>query len=90
MKKNKRREQMVWYVFLLPTIIGFFLFMLYPVLESFRLSFFKSNGTLESWVGFKNYIYVVKNAGFWQAVSNTFYIAFFVLLISLTAVQLTK
>lgn len=83
MKKKNRREQLVWYLFLLPTIIGFVLFMLYPVLESFRLSFFKSNGTMESWAGLGNYIYVVKNEGFWKAVSNTFYIGFFVLLISI-------
>lgn len=83
MKKKNRREQLVWYLFLLPTILGFILFMLYPVLESFRLSFFKSNGTIESWAGLGNYIYVVKNAGFWKAVTNTIYIAFFVLLISI-------
>ncbi|WP_212693390.1 carbohydrate ABC transporter permease [Vallitalea guaymasensis] len=83
MKKKNKNTQLVWYLFLLPSFLGLALFMAYPVMESFRLSFFRSNGTIEKWAGIDNYIYVFKNAGFWQAVRNTFYIGFFQLLISI-------
>lgn len=31
-----------WYLFLAPVLLGILLFMVYPVVESFRLSFMKS------------------------------------------------
>lgn len=73
----------VWYFFLLPTILGIVLFMLYPVLESFRLSFFKSNGTIESFNGIKNYVYILGNSDFRKALFNTFFINFFQLLVTI-------
>ncbi len=82
--KNREGQgsSLVWYVFLLPTLLGMLLFMTYPVLESLRLSFFKSNGTIESWVGFRNYIRIFTSPTFWRAVYSTFYIGFFKMLIS--------
>lgn len=82
-KKSLKGNDWRWYLFLVPTLLGLILFTLYPILESFRLSFFKSNGTMESFVGLKNYIYVFKNELFWKAVWNTFYISFFQLAITI-------
>jgi len=78
-----RNSQAVWYLFLLPSLLGIILFMLYPVFESFRLSFFSSNGTLEKYVGLSNYKFILSLDVFWKAVFNTFYIAFFQLLITI-------
>ncbi len=83
MKKKSKKMGWVWYLFLLPTFLGLVLFLAYPALESFRLSFFRSNGTIERWAGIDNYAYVLRNSGFWQAVGNTFYIGFFSLLVSI-------
>lgn len=80
-KRSKREHYLVWYFFLLPTILGIVLFMLYPVLDSFRLSFFKSNGTLETFNGLKNYAYILRNSDFRKALFNTFFINFFQLLV---------
>ncbi|WP_328802851.1 carbohydrate ABC transporter permease [Saccharibacillus alkalitolerans] len=69
----------VWFIFLLPTLLGIALFTVYPMIESFRLSFTK--GAQEQYVGFENYRHVLGSGSFHQALFNTFYIAFFQLLI---------
>jgi len=83
MVKKEIKSQVVWYLFLLPAIFGILLFMLYPVLESFRLSFHSSNGTIEEYVGLRNYENILTLNVFWKAVYNTFYITFFQLLITI-------
>lgn len=80
---RKRQNDLVGYLFLAPTLIGIALFMLYPIFEGFRLSFFKSNGTMESFVGLSNYEYILTNEVFGKAIFTTFLIAFFQLLISI-------
>jgi len=80
---RKRESQAIWYLFLLPTLLGVVCFMLYPIIESLRLSFFQSNGTIENWVGLRNYERVLSSATFWNAVYNTFYIGFFQILIAI-------
>ncbi|ONI38298.1 sugar ABC transporter permease [Candidatus Epulonipiscium fishelsonii] len=72
-----------WYIFLIPVLLGLIFFTIYPIIESFRLSFFKSNGITEEFVGLKNYNYIFSNELFWKATWNTFYITFFQLIISL-------
>lgn len=80
---SKRESTLVWYVLLAPTLIGIILFMLYPVVESFRLSFFKSNGTIETFNALKNYTYILSNTDFHKALFNTFFITFFQLLVAI-------
>ncbi len=82
-KKKNSGQDYIWYLFLLPTLIGVLLFMVYPVVESFRLSFFKSNGTIESFNGIKNYTYILSNDVFKKALFNTFFINFFQLLFTM-------
>ena len=79
---GKAKSEGIWYLFLLPTLIGILLFMMYPIIDSFRLSFFSSNGTIERFVGLKNYSFILKLDIFWKSVFNTFYISFFQLLIT--------
>jgi ABC-type sugar transport system permease subunit len=73
---------LVWYVFLLPTLLGMLLFMAYPVIDSLRLSFYKSNGAVETWTGLRNYVRIFSSATFWRAVYTTIYIGFFKMLIA--------
>jgi ABC-type sugar transport system permease subunit len=82
-KQHDRRKSYQWYLFLLPTLLGILLFMAYPVIESFRLSFFKSNGTIESFRGLANYRYVLQSSDFVLSVFNTVFITFFQLLVSI-------
>ena len=64
-------------VFLLPATIIYTLFMVYPLLDSMRLSFFTSSpGEPETFVGFQNYITLFTNdlwaPHFWNALKNNF------------------
>ncbi len=77
-----RRKNAVWYLFMLPSIVGIVLFMAYPIIEVVRLSFFKSNGTVETFNGLANFKYILGNEAFRKSIFNTFFITFFQLLIS--------
>ncbi|MDR2553573.1 MAG: sugar ABC transporter permease [Treponema sp.] len=57
----------------------------YPIVESFRLSFFRSNGTAESFRGLTNYAFIITSPIFGKAIFNTLFITFFQLLIAIPA-----
>ncbi|RKL65561.1 sugar ABC transporter permease [Salipaludibacillus neizhouensis] len=80
--KNKR-SQLVWYIFLIPSFLGILLFMVYPIFESLRLSFYQSNGTIENFNGLNNFKTVLTSGPFWNSVWNTFYIGIFQILITI-------
>ena len=80
---KQKRSSPVWLVFLLPTLLGVLLFMAYPIIEVFRLSFYQSNGTIETFKGISNYQYILGNDTFRTAIFNTFFITFFQLLIAI-------
>ncbi len=60
------------YFFLAPVIIVFLLFMIYPIIHSFILSFQKFEDGIYSFVGFGNYITLLQDPVFWNALKNTF------------------
>ena len=68
------RKYWVWYMFLLPGFTAFALFLAYPLAESFRLSFFKSNGFLEAFAGLDNFKEVMSSPVFGNSLYNTLYI----------------
>lgn len=82
-KRKKRRTKLTWYIFLLPSFLGILLFMVYPIFESFRLSFYQSNGTIETYTGLDNFQYILTSGVFWNSVWNTFYIGIFQILITI-------
>ncbi|MEA5574709.1 sugar ABC transporter permease [Calothrix sp. UHCC 0171] len=65
------------WIFLTPALILLGLFILFPIIYLFILSFtagsFTSVGTY--WVGLKNYTRLILNPDFWQVISNTLYFA---------------
>lgn len=83
LRTKKKKSSLTWYLFLAPTIIGMLLFIAYPMFESVRLSFYNSNGTIEEWVGLRNYERIIAGDAFWNSVYNTFYIGFFQLLFAI-------
>ncbi|WP_078433887.1 carbohydrate ABC transporter permease [Metabacillus halosaccharovorans] len=83
MKSKKRSSQWTWYIFLLPSFLGILLFMVYPIFESLRLSFYQSNGTIEHFIGLDNFKTVLTSGPFWNSVWNTFYIGIFQILITI-------
>ncbi len=77
----KAREKAVPYLFLLPFIVCYLVFFLYPAVFSFVLSFmkYKGYGEMRS-VGWQNYTKLLQYGTMWQCLGNTFlyFIASFV------------
>jgi multiple sugar transport system permease protein len=63
------------WIFLSPALILLGLFIIFPIIYLFILSFttgsFTSAGTY--WVGLKNYLRLILNPDFWQVIGNTLY-----------------
>jgi multiple sugar transport system permease protein len=73
---HEARTQRWGYFFVAPFVIVFCVFNLYPTINTFMLSFSnaaKFNLTGE-FVGFKNFIRLVTDQNFWNALANTFII----------------
>lgn len=70
---SKLWQDRLIYLFLLPTIILFGLFTLYPMIASFLLSFQDWNGFSReaTYVGLANYQEVIADPQFWLAFTNT-------------------
>lgn len=60
------------YLFLAPMILIFAVFMLYPVLHSLVLGFFRFDAGQYSFVGLGNYTTMLRDPVFWKALGNTF------------------
>jgi len=71
---HDRRNFRTGMLFLLPWIIGFLAFTLYPMAASFVYSFsiYHSRRPLE-WVGLQNYANLLTDDLFWKSLSNTLY-----------------
>ncbi|MBC1273418.1 carbohydrate ABC transporter permease [Listeria booriae] len=65
------------YVFILPSVLLFVVFILYPIISSFVLSFQTSNGGETSFAGLANYERLLHDEIFWKALKNTFIIFIF-------------
>ena len=78
------KQEYVWYLFLAPTIITIVLMTYVPLVKTLSLSMFTSrNGTYENFVGLLNYINILTDQHFWNALLNTLYIGLFVLLLNI-------
>jgi multiple sugar transport system permease protein len=85
-RKKWLKENLIGYTFILPWLIGFLAFILYPVLSSLYYSFTKYNivGT-PHWIGLKNYITIfTSDEKFWTSLKVTFYYVIFAVPLRLT------
>jgi multiple sugar transport system permease protein len=61
-------------LFISPWLIGFTVFLVYPIYYTIRMSFTKYSGFGEAkWIGLDNYRRMIHDDHFWTAVYNTFY-----------------
>ena len=68
------RNLLLGLLFISPWIIGFFLFLVYPVLSNFHLGMTQYSGFgAPEWIGFQNYAELFKDPLFWTSLYNTFY-----------------
>ena len=74
-KSLARRKTLVAYSFILPNLIGFFVFTFIPIVFSLLLSFCEwDSGNPIKFVGLKNFITMFTNdSSFWISLKNTMY-----------------
>lgn len=72
-RRKKWREGLIGYLFVLPSIIGFSIFVVYPLISSAYYSLTQWDGNTDPvFVGFKNYIYMfTKDPSFMPSVKAT-------------------
>ncbi|WP_310603380.1 carbohydrate ABC transporter permease [Anaerosporobacter sp.] len=72
-KVKWKKSDMIGWLVMLPTLILFAFFVWEPLVENIRLSLHSAVGyEIKSFVGFENYIKVLKNPTFAKAFKNTF------------------
>lgn len=68
---NERTNRIGWW-FIGLSIIGFVVFMLYPILNSVRLVFSSISGDSSTFVGFGNFVRLFHDSVFWSSLGNSF------------------
>ena len=71
--KLSKKTRFFPYAMLLPTLVIFAVFMIYPILYSFYLSFTEFTGGTYNFVGLRNYIELFHDPVFYKALFNTFF-----------------
>ena len=72
MNKQKGRGRFIFFC-LAPAVILFFIFMIIPTLNVFRMSLFERSAysPTETFVGLKNFVFLFQDASFLRAMQNT-------------------
>ena len=81
-KRSKYSDSVVGYAFISPQLLLFLIFIIYPLLEGIRLSFYEVTNTRKYWVGLGNYADILKSELFHKALWNTVLLVFWVTLFS--------
>ena len=78
---NQRRFNMTPWLFLLPALLMFALYVVYPIIQSISLSFYEWDGLGDKvWVGWNNYIELFDDDNFWTSLKNNIiWLIFFML-----------
>ncbi len=73
----RREESIAGYMFLLPNLIGFLVFMLFPILFAFYIMLTDwSLAKPPEFIGLKNFDTMVNDRLFWKSLVNSFYYTF--------------
>ena len=82
--KGKTTHTVVCYLMLLPVMLGFILFTVYPIVWSLKYTVYDYDGVDAYFVGLDNFIRVFTNdPSFWGSLGNTFILTFGKLIIEL-------
>lgn len=75
-KKDKKNTMLTIAVFLLPAIITYVVFILYPIFDTFVISLYRWNGIspTRTFVGMENYTTLLSESRFWFALRNNMYV----------------
>ena len=67
-RRDLRRSAIRPWLFIFPALLFLALYLVYPVIETLRLSLYDKFGM--NFVGFSNYAWALTDSGFWQAALN--------------------
>ncbi len=81
---RRNQNSITPYLFIAPQFLMFLVFYVYPIVEGLRLSFYQTTYKEEVFVGFENYLTLLKDPIFLTSVKNT--LLFVVVIVSLTVV----
>lgn len=70
-KKRFKREWLTSYLFLLPALSFFLIFVVTPMIKGIYISFFNYTGARFDFIGIDNYTYLFQNEVFLKALRNT-------------------
>jgi multiple sugar transport system permease protein len=72
--RKDSRNLLLGLLFISPWIVGFFLFLIYPVVSNFHLGMTEYSGFGEpQWIGLRNYQELLGDSLFWTSIYNTLY-----------------
>ena len=71
MRQANRREAITSYLFLLPALVFFFVFVIFPIGQGIYTSFFNYTMKDFSWIGFGNYAELLNDQVFMKSLGNT-------------------
>lgn len=79
--QHTRNTNMTPWLFLLPALLMFLLYVFYPIVQSISLSFYEWDGLGEkTWVGLANYSELFEDDNFWVSLkNNVIWLVFFML-----------
>ena len=74
MTRKERHNFALGILFISPWLIGFVVFLLYPIYYTIKISFTRYTGFGQpEWTGLENYRHMIHDDQFWSAVYNTLY-----------------
>lgn len=76
------RENITGYLFILPQMLIFLVFLVYPILEGIRLSMYRISYSDEKFVGFDNYVTLFNDPVFFKALINTVVFVIFIVILT--------
>lgn len=69
---SRTRRRLAPYLFVMPFVVIFLAFSVYPLIFTARLSFTNWHGTgAAEWVGWGNYAYLLSSPAFWSSLGNS-------------------
>src|SRR5215216_7314348 len=73
LRRHVLQRYLVAYLFILPVLLLYLIFVLRPTVQTFWLAFYKWNGVSidREWVGLANFQRLLGDAIFWQAVQHS-------------------